>query len=343
MNKNKLLVRNVLKGLFAALSLCFACNSFGQGLSICQGRFPNPITDICWTCIFPISLGAFTIASLGQEDIPNPSDASPLCFCNDPPRVGIKIGFWEPVRIAEITRTPFCMVSMGGLPMNPGIPAPGNGRNTGSKIDTKTSFYQAHWYINPIWYFLETILDAVCLEQGSFDVSYLTEIDPLWNDSTLTMIINPDVALFANPIAQAACAADCASSTAGFPLSELFWCAGCQGSMYPLNGFVGSHIGGAQASYLLTQRMTAKLHRELIAWGSTGIEGLCGTYPQPIMNKRIYKAQMMYPIPQTYGSAGPCCQPFGRTSVIWGAGKEFPIRGEDYTYQIFRKRNCCAF
>ncbi|EHP6276702.1 TraU family protein [Escherichia coli] len=26
--------------------------------SACEGRFVNPITDICWSCIFPLSLGS---------------------------------------------------------------------------------------------------------------------------------------------------------------------------------------------------------------------------------------------------------------------------------------------
>ena len=39
----------------------------------CTGRFPNPITEICWSCILPISIGSATIANVdGQEDIANP-------------------------------------------------------------------------------------------------------------------------------------------------------------------------------------------------------------------------------------------------------------------------------
>ena len=32
----------------------------------------------------------------------------------------------------------------------------------------------------------------------------------------------------------------------------------------------------------------------------------------------------------------------GRTTMVWGAGKSYPVSGEDFAYQIFRKRNCCA-
>lgn len=34
--------------------------------SACEGRFVNPITDICWSCIFPLSLGSIKV-SQGTE------------------------------------------------------------------------------------------------------------------------------------------------------------------------------------------------------------------------------------------------------------------------------------
>jgi hypothetical protein len=113
-------------------------------------------------------------------------------------------------------------------------------------------------------------------------------------------------------------------------------------SLYPLNGNVAAHIGGVQASTLIAQRMTAKMHRELLVWGAAGNRGQCGYYPQPLMDKRNYKMTMLHPVPQTDKLDGRCCQPYGRTTAIWGAGKEFPYQGEDFAYLIFRKRNCCA-
>ena len=87
--------------------------------------------------------------------------------------------------------------------------------------------------------------------------------------------------LFANPLALAACAADCVSSTVKLPIDEMFWCAGCQGSMYPMNGNVSASIGHVQASRLVLSRFAYKLHRELVAWGTMGGKGLCGKYLMP--------------------------------------------------------------
>lgn len=308
----------------------------------CKGKFANPITDICWSCIFPLRIAGITLASLDQEDTHNPG-GNPLCFCGNPPKIGMKVSFWEPVRRVDVVRSPFCMVSLGGIKMDPGFDAPPASRYRRDAQD-QSSFYQVHWYVDPVIYYLQAILDNGCLENTGFDVAYLTELDPLWKDDELTRILNPDVYLFGNMPARAACAADCVAATSGFPNNTFFWCAGCQGSLYPLNGNVQAHVGGVQASSLEVYRIIAKMHREGLMWAASGENGLCGYYPQPVMDKTNYKYHMLYPIPQTPQTkkiAGKCCQPLGRSTILWGAGREFPFEGEDFAYQIFRKRNCC--
>jgi conjugal transfer pilus assembly protein TraU len=307
----------------------------------CNGKFMNPITDVCWSCVFPIKISGVNFFPGGQED--NGSTSSRIfCACgnNGVIKAGVPISFWEPARTVEVVRGPYCFPSLGGLRLDPGIDAPAHTRNV-QKSTTKSSFYQVHWYVNPLMFWLEVLIDNGCLEQNVFDLAYLTEVDPLWNDSEMTFILNPDVSLFTSIVAQAACAVDCVAATAGFPLNELFWCAGCQGSMYPLSGWVGSHVGGVQASSLLAQRFTNKMHREGLIWAASGSDGMCGFYPQPLMDKTNYKYQMLYPVRQTEKINGRCCQPYGRTTTIWGAGKEFPYKGEDFSYQVFRKRDCC--
>ena len=220
----------------------------------CTGRFPNPITEICWSCILPISIGSATIANFdGQEDIANPSN--PVCSCGVNPTIGLSIGFWEPARHVEAVRKPFCLASLGGIDLDPGIPAPAAARFTRPEGDGDGgSFYQAHFYVNPVLYWLEVVTDFPCLERGSFDLAYLTEVDPLWNDDELTLILNPEAVLFANPVAVAACSADCVAATAGFGIAEMFWCAGCQGGIYPLDGHVPYHMGGVRTAALIAQR-----------------------------------------------------------------------------------------
>lgn len=196
--------------------------------------------------------------------------------------------------------------------------------------------------MNPVLYWLEVLMDFPCLEQAPFDIAWISEFDPLWEDNSLAFLLSPDGVLFGNPVAKAACAADCVAANSGFPSNSLFWCAGCSGSMYPLSGWIAAHIGGIQASELLMQRMTNKLHRQGLMHAGAGKAGLCGFYPQPLMDKTNYKSQLLFPRPQTAKINGRCCQPYGRSTMIWGAGKEVPFVGEDFSYQVFRKRSCCA-
>ena len=49
-----------------------------EGSPTCAGQFPNTLTDICWSCILPMSIGSTWIGDIGaQEDIENPSN--PVC------------------------------------------------------------------------------------------------------------------------------------------------------------------------------------------------------------------------------------------------------------------------
>ena len=325
--------------VMAALILLALSSNGWAGGPTCNGKFMNPITDVCWECVFPIDVGGSAVMTDNQEDF-NSGVSGPVCTCSNPPKLGVPVSFWEPARIVEAVRTPYCFVSLGGVSIDPGISAPAHARSD-DVGGTTDSFYQVHWYISPLLYWLEVLVDDNCLEQAPFDLAYFTELDPMWGDSELTFILNPDAVLFANPVAQAACAADCVAASAGFPLNALYWCAGCQGSMYPLDGFVGNHIGGVHASTQLVERFTNKMHREGLIWGAFGTQALCGLYPIPVMDKRDYKMEMTYPIPGTTPIAGRCCAPFGRTTVLSGAGKEFPYMGEDFAYMLFRKRDCC--
>jgi len=323
------------------LTALLSINTGHSADATCNGRFPNPITDYCWSCVFPMTIANQKVMINSQEDVDTINSSNPFCFCENPPKIGLLTGFWEPSRMVEVVRTPYCFVSLNGTKLDVGIHAPSHAQpRTGGP--TPSAFYNVHWYMNPLFYWLEVLMDDACLEKGVFDLAYLTELDPLWSDSTLSFVINPDVVLFSNFVAQAACAADCISASIGFPEKELYWCAGCQGSLYPLSGWVNARVSPIQASSLLMQRLTAKMHRELLMWAASGRDGQCGYYPQPLMDKTNYKYSMVYPVPQTQKISGRCCQPFGRTSVVWGAGKSFPVKGEDFVYQIFRKRNCCT-
>ena len=167
----------------------------------------------------------------------------------------------------------------------------------------------------------------------------MTELDPLWDDSMSSFLLNPDVTLFSNPIAVGACSLDCVSSTVDLPINTLYWCAGCAGSLFPLTGWVNAHITDEQAFSLLTQRFTLKLHREGLLWRQWGKDGQCGPQLELLMSKDVYRTQMVWPSRQTQGT---CCRPFGATTALDALGGTTPpVKGEDASFLIWRRRDCC--
>jgi len=316
----------------------------------CHGRFINPITDINWINLFPISIAGIKIK--GSHLLPDTvidSGKLPVCECPIPAfpyfRIGLPIGFWEPVRLSEVVRKPFCFPSMGGLDAGAAVSMlipRGENSDTGSPSqhgNMNNAFYQVHWIANPMLFILNLITDVACLQREAFDIIYMTELDPTWGDSELASVLNPEALLFGNPIAQAACVADCLAATVYLPLDPLFWCAGCQGSLYPYTGHLaGSHHGGVSTSLLLTERFQAKMHRELLAVISSIRQGQCHVYPWPIVLKSQYRYQLVLPIRQTILPS----LPFGRSTLITAPFKEFPVKGEYFVWQSWRKRDCCA-
>lgn len=314
----------------------------------CFGRFVNPITDICWSCLLPISIGPVSIAKGGgvkNRDIKNP--ASPLCLCTKAgvPIPGVSIGFWEPARLVDITRTPYCMTNLGGMQMGPSnlSKVSSYDRSYNERVSNH-SFYHLHYYIYPLIYWLELITDFLCLETSTFDVAYMSELDITWNDDKLQQLLNPEVFLFGNPLAQAACTLDCASATISTPMDSLFWCAGCWGNMYPWSGANADHVGGVQNSSLLTTRILAKMHRLGLAQetstNDSTINGkLCRKNRAFKIKKSQYKLQMTNP----KSSSGPIgCWPLGLSDLMYSSYKEYPYDGQDFGYLIWRKKNCCA-
>lgn len=146
----------------------------------CEGRFVNPITDVCWRCIFPLSLGSVQV---GKGDLPDTSNpGSPLQLCPAPPplfvRPGLAIGYWEPMAMTDVSRSPGCMVNLGGFSINLGKTGMGTARKDDKQVNG--AFYHVHWYKYPLTYWLNIITSAGCLEGGDMDIAYLSEIDPTW-------------------------------------------------------------------------------------------------------------------------------------------------------------------
>ena len=287
-----------------------------------------------YTAMFPLRIAGIPIVPGRIQDVGG-SVSSPICICKDPiPRIGIPVSFFEPSRLIEVVKDPYCFPSMGfGLTTSGGTLG-GTSGDDGS--GNQSTFYQAHYYIFPIYALLELLTDFICLQMTGFDMAYLTEVDPLWNNDTLSAIINPEALLFGNPVANLACMADAVTSAVFEPLDALFWCKGSWGNAYPLTGQTGGD-GFVEGGASVAASLIYKLHRQLVLWGSWGQAGLCGYYPAPIWRKSAYRLQIVTPIPSVYATT------IGTTGTIWSFGKNPPFVGDNFSYLLFKKRECCAF
>lgn len=315
--------------------LLLGVDSIALASSSCQGRFFNPITDMCWSCLFPISIGDATVVSGDNPDTANPSMPIQICPAGVLYRVGLAIGYWEPVALTEVTRTPYCLVNLGGeqLDINYGSV---RGASQSDPSEAEGAFYQVHWYKYPLISWLNIITSIGCLQSGDYDIGYLSELDPMWVDDELSFLVNPEDALFSNPIAQAACLADSVAAAVGSGINALFWCMGSQGSSYPLTGHISAEYSVLQNATLLSERLAFKLHREgSVEDSSSENYSVCFEHYTPILPKNRYRYEMINRVPDSNS-----CHPFGHTSATWQAGKITPNDAGNYGYLIWRKRNC---
>jgi conjugal transfer pilus assembly protein TraU len=333
---------NLVRFAILFFSICFFSNANSYDKALCRGKFVNPITDICWYCIFPITVGSVPTAysPLGLPDTMNPISPVQYCTTAYPPyyRTALAVGYWEPDSLVDVTRIPYCMVNMGfTMPMGVNMQQiGGNSGNSGGE----TAFYHVHWYKYPVVQWLQLIEQASCQSADNFDLSYVSEIDPLWDDDLLNFYLNPEAILFGNPITQLACAADALMVAAGgLPIDELFWCLGSQGSAYPLNGNIQHRFTNVGNAVLMAERMNYKLHRQGLVTDSIGIDyAVCYTQFSAFLPKSRYRYQFTNVVPEPY-----LCHPYGKTTFfISDAGKDNPATGENFGILNFKKRNCAA-
>ncbi|WP_105604422.1 TraU family protein [Cronobacter sakazakii] len=295
----------------------------------CKTTFMNPVTDIGWSCIFPMRIAGVQI--VGGEENASHGD-SPVCVCKGGaiPTIGLRTSFWEPKRIIDTVTDPYCM-----MPLGTSLNTPKPGTLAGGLNDNDTSkraFQQSHYYIFPAWKILNMFYDIPCLDDEGYDVAMMTEILPQWNNDILSLIINPEALLFANPISTITCSADAAAATFGMPLNALFWCMGSWGNAYPLSGSITS-TDYVEANAGIAARTIYMMGRLGMLW-NTSADG-CYRELAPIWRKDRFKLQMMRPTRST------TCLPLGREGLLWTGGKHDP-RKDNFMWMMFDKKDCCV-
>ncbi len=323
--------------------------------------FEETFTKTCWECLFPMSLIGITVFNLSEDSVrpalgPGFSALYPPqlcgCICLTPYLCvpGLPFGAFFPSHLIEVVRNPLCFPSLNGITIGPDPQFFDRGLVDVSQDEPslKMSYYHVHMIVFPLWEMLGTGIDVACdgtISSGNaLDIVYLSEVDPMWDDDVAALLLSPEAFLFANPIATAACAVDSVAASFGYPLDPLFWCAGSFGNIYPLSGYTsGSYSGQIKPAALVMTRVLSKLARtgSELYWAADK-ELICNDFPTFLIVKSQYKFQLLYPIASsTSNNATSCCSPIGRTQLMWGMAKTYPVDGDDFVFLLWKLQRCC--
>ena len=266
--------------------------------------------------------------------------------------VGIRVGFWEPARVMEVVKDAWCFPFLGAA-LRKGLKSQTNDiqkkkllekikKNGSAGIAEDSSyvkgFWQVHYYVFPVLAILDVLTDFICLENKPFDLAYVSEVDPRWNDGLLNAMLHPESLLFANPIALLGCIPDVVAATVKGTIDPLYWCMGQWGTVYPLTGYVNSDSNIRNAISAMGKTIFL-LHRSFVLFGSVGDRGLCKMYPMPIWKKSQYKWHLLGPKKDSK------CRVIGEPTFLWEQDKNPPIPSkniDNFIFILWRKRTCCA-
>lgn len=326
------------------LVLLFAVPTFAFGQSSCNGHFINLLNEVCWDCVFPMTLGGismnFGFSNSGDYD--SGASKSPICFCANSLMVGTPMSLWEPAMMFDVTDKAGCMPLLGTS-----ITTPINTNEYGSvtnsqkpiKGSSRTAFMHVNEYINPILTTIGLLYDSPCLDNRSYDIPYMSWADPSYSDDSMSLLLTPWAYPFTSILAVAAEGPDAIAANINFPLASLFWVAGSWGAIYPTTGNVATYHSQEQTNHLLITRLLAKLHATGLQQSTAGQSALasCGALgvPEFIMDKRQYKISRSLPYMDNM------CMPIGRSTILEESGTSRP-QDKDYGYIVFRKKDCCA-
>jgi len=332
-----------MKKITTSVALIFAfCIFCNKAQAICHtnsSQMSKIVEKVCSSCAFPITIGGKKVSSHGSMPETDFGVTSPECICPGPPpmveRPGITVGYYDPSILIDVVTTPYCFLGMG-FKFKVDAKMIGNIGTEQAAGDGGIDFFQSHQYVFPIFAMLGLLEDLSCEKAPDPAVGYITEVDPLWQDDGLAGIISPEALLFGNPATNLACMADAVSSQVGKPIDKLFWCKGAWGNAYPLTGNTGAK-DFVEDSASIAASIIYKLHRQLGLWQSWGKAALCEPIPAPIWTKSAYRLQIMAPISSPKGIG------IGKTGLLWSFNKNIPGIGDNFSYLVFKKKDCCAF
>ena len=336
------------------------------------------IDRICWSCLFPIALMGIEIFNINGADAPEGHAKQALCICGGSlkdlklPTIGFTLGYWQPSRLLELTRLPYCFPGLGGLRASTSLSTMGGSAQVGilsshefDQTQTEIDFVNIHYYAFPLFAMLELLDFPSCNPDGymTFDLLQIGEAYPNWYSDELSFLVQPESLLFANPFAQAAAMLECGYIAAmDKPIDTWWWTAGCWGMVYPFSGNMPVSSQIVNNWSLASTKFLYMLGRLKMIKRTVGSDALCEAQDMPILRKSQYRLQMAFPVAETEdtspadaGSGGSasaikassfrirkrCCHALGDSTLLWGDWRHVPVTGEDAVFVLWQWVDCC--
>ena len=324
------MIRKVLMTLISSFSISLAATP----------PCINPISTVDW------SFFADTIEFKGNC----------VCSTSGAIKVGVKLQLAEPIAFIETPNKAWDFICFGSTRDKFSVQ-----KKDGTNLGKKGAKTNAHYIKYPVFGVLNITFDNLCtMHDLEFDIipTGLSEINPLLWDDELAMIAQPWILLFANPIAQVLCLADCVSSSVVFPSNVdtfetvrngLFYCAGCWGAIQPnttttrgKDSVVESALTAVKLIDLLHESLQLKVYKEVsgLGWASNFSSGFpipsdvaCQPKFFPVIVKSQYWLNLSYPVAWD-------AIPIGDFPPKWSWFKKYPSK-EENIWTIWRIRNCC--
>lgn len=327
------------KSLRVLVLLYVSLSSFDARAVCSDNTMLNPISDIVWDCIFPITI--FGVPLDHGNHPPDKTDSQMFCECPGEGGafnlgLGFMVGFWEPARIIETTHNAGCFPALGmELPISSSVGYSGAGSyGANPRFAQNHARQHYHYYVMPIWALLDLFSDIPCLsDETSFDLAMVSEIRPDWHDDLYALQMFPEVALMANPSVVMACAADALASAVGRPIDALYWCMGGWDTVYPPTGNVHvSNFTEANAAIagkaMFLQSRTALLPDRAVNY--------CHTTSLPMWIKSHWRIQESDP------AVDKRCHNIGKPGIMWTQRKNPVGKQDNFAWILFRKVSCCV-
>ena len=256
-------------------------------------------------------------------------------FC----REGTLIMFWEPHRVIETVKDPYCSPTAstqvqgdsGGGGIIDKIKMGGTHSGHANTEDA-TVFAQVHYLTHPVLSQIISEFDEMCWEMSDPGIDYISEDDGDWQ-AIYSSDWWPEAGLFANLGAVEACMADAVASQLGFPLDALYWCMGAWGTLFNMNGHMNQdeYVTGNAG---LAARIVAHMARRGFLLDAATVP--CYAGGMPIWIKSYFKLQPIRPKERELKI------PIGLAAELWSPGLNSPEKGDNFAWLLWRKRICCA-